>query len=238
MAKKKSLIVIEGDSWERLPNFGSKPLPIVGGPGYDLGRALVDLKYPTENVAYWGDTIAEIARLREYYKALKGLKAEVLLLGGGGNDLLADGRLQTYLKLYDKDRPADQYLKSNFQFDLDAVMSAYEMILRDIYGDPDLTKVQVIVHGYDYARPMRLGWLGNPMAAMGITEFEGDLQKAIVKQMIDAFNDRLRALATRWKGVTYVDFRGMVGDRWHDELHPKKDAFADLAAHLVKTAGL
>ena len=33
-------IVVEGDSWERLPDWGMKSLPVVGGTNFDLSRAL------------------------------------------------------------------------------------------------------------------------------------------------------------------------------------------------------
>jgi hypothetical protein len=230
----KPLILIEGDSWERLPNFGAKALPIVGGSGYDLGRALADLKFEIENLAYWGDTIADIQRAKDYRAGLRGTGAKYLLLGGGGNDLLGNGRLQTFLRLYDPARKPEDYLKPAFYDALDDVMNCYKLILHDIYDRAEFRHVVVIVHGYDYAQPMELGWIGEPMATQGIDRYHPKLQAAIVKIMIDAFNDRLADLPRIWPSVVYVNFRGMVKGRWHDELHPRKEAFVDLAKHLAE----
>lgn len=234
----KPLIIIEGDSWERLPNFGAKGLPTVGGTSYDLSRALADLGYPIENLAYWGDTLAAISVAKDYLRALTDTKAKYLLLGGGGNDLLGGGRLQSYLRVYQDGLAAADYLKPNFELDFADVIARYRLILNEIYEKPHLSDVTVIVHGYDYARPMKLCWIGGPMEQQGINDDHPDLQIAIVKVIIDRFNAELKALKKTWKKVVYVDFRGKVGDRWHDELHPEKEAFADLAKMLVKKAGL
>ncbi|MEJ1157963.1 hypothetical protein [Prosthecomicrobium sp. N25] len=231
----KPLIVIEGDSWERLPNFGAKSLPIVGGTGYDLGRGLEDLGYPVENIAYWGDTIAEIWRIKDYRRALRDTGAKHFLLGGGGNDLLGEGRLQTFLRLYEKGRKTEDYFKPGFYKALDDVMDTYKLILHDVYDRPEFRDVTVIVHGYDYAKPMKLGWIGEPMAMQGIDEYHPKLQDALVKYMIDHFNERLADLRRYWPKLVHVDFRGMVKGRWHDELHPRKEAFVDLALHLSQS---
>lgn len=231
-AAKILSFVVEGDSWEHLPDFGLKALPIVGGPNYDLSRALAARGHTIHNIAYWGDTIAAIAGARDYLNALKHTKAKLLLLGGGGNDLLGGSKLKTYLRLYSPERQPKDYLLDSFYQELRNVILHYEAILESIAADSALKNVKIVVHGYDYARPMKLGWLGEPMAFVGIDEYKAELQIDIVKVLMDAFNEELKAFARRHKAVTYIDFRGVVGDRWHDELHPSKAAFAELAAIL------
>lgn len=227
-------IIMEGDSWERLPDFGPKALPIVGGSSWDLARGLGDFGFRVHNLAYWGDRIADIVSCKDYVAGLRQTGARALVLGGGGNDLLADGRLATYLRLYDRDLAVEDYLKPQFKIDLDKVMLDYEIALYDIAGDPDIAGTPVFVHGYDYARPMELGWLGKPMTLMGIDPLKDTLRAGIVKVMIDRFNNRLKRLEAQWDNLHYVDFRSMVGDRWHDELHPEKAAFEDLAGYMAK----
>jgi hypothetical protein len=231
MAKKptkKAMIVIEGDSWEHLPDWGLKALPIVGGSNYDLSRALNDLGYPILNIAYWGDTIDEISKRLDCINALKSTGAEYMRLGGGGNDLLHDGNLRHLIALYERDRPPEEYLKPAFEIVLNRVVNAYDTVLTAILAHK--IDVTVLIHGYDYARPMQLGWLGEPMSFMGIDD--PNLQQDIVNVMMNRFNFALAEFAPRWKNVRYVDLRGTVGTDWHDELHPNKVGFKKVAKKI------
>ena len=162
---------------------------------------------------------------------LKSTKAKLFLLGGGGNDLLQNGNLSKLLELYDQDRPVKKYLKPEFKIALGRVISHYELCMSALKIHR-LSRVLVIVHGYDYAQPMDLGWLGEPFHHMGIDELP--LQSAIVKVLIDAFNTELRKFAKRHNNVIYVNLRNTVGDRWHDELHPSTEAFTEIAAKIEK----
>lgn len=222
-------MVIEGDSWERLPDWGPKRLPIVGGSNYDLARALAKPGRTLENLAYWGDTIEEIAQRLDFIQALGDTRAPYFLLGGGGNDLLQDGSLRKYLVVTNRDnlKPAD-YLKPEFEVALRRVMKNYEICLDalDIHG----LKPKVILHGYDYAQPMELGWIGEPMRFMGIDDLA--LQQAIVNVMMDRFNVALKKVAKDRKRVKYVDLRGTVGNDWHDELHPSRAGFERVALKI------
>lgn len=227
-------IIMEGDSWERLPDFGPKALPIVAGSSWDLARGLADFGFRVHNLAYWGDTIADIVSCKDYVAGLRQTGARALVLGGGGNDLLGGGRLATYLRLYDRDLAVEDYLKPQFKIDLDKVMLDYEIALHDIAGDPDIAGTPVFVHGYDHARPMELGRLGEPMTPMGIDPPKDALRAGTVEVTIDRFDNRLKRLEAQGDDLHDVDFRSMVGDRRHDELHPEKAAFEDLAGYMAK----
>jgi hypothetical protein len=229
---KPIVMVVEGDSWERLPDWGPKGLPTVGGTNFDLSRALQARGHIIHNLAYWGDTIADIARAGDYVLALRHTKAPFLLLGGGGNDILGEGRLKTYLRLFAPEREPGDYILDTFYSDLRRVILHYVAILDRIAADPAIKNTKVIVHGYDYGRPMRLGWIGEPMEFVGIGWDRPELQNGIVKILIDALNTELAALAAKRDKVIYVDFRNKVGNRWHDELHPRREAFDDLASIL------
>jgi hypothetical protein len=231
---KPVVMVMEGDSWERLPEWGPKGLPIVGGTNFDLSRALQARGHTIHNLAYWGDTIADIARAGDYLMALRNTRAPFLLLGGGGNDILGGGRLKTYLRLFAPERRPRDYILDTFYTDLRRVILHYVAILDRIAADAAIRNTKVIVHGYDYARPMRLGWIGEPLEFVGIGWDRPDLQNGIIKILIDALNTELAALAAKRNRVIYVDFRNKVGNRWHDELHPRKEAFEELAAILEK----
>ena len=226
-----ALIVMEGDSWERLPDWGLKKLPIVGGSNYDLERALTALGHDVRNLAYWGDTIEDIAGRLDFIGALKKTGASHLILGGGGNDLLSEGKLVKHLMLYLDDRKPEDYLKPSFDEVLNRVMKFYEICFDAL--DIHKLKPKVIVHGYDYAKPMNLGWLGEPMSFMGIDD--PDLQQSIAKVMMNRFNKALKALANGRKRVTYVNLRGTVQNDWHDELHPNRKGF-ERVAHKIHAA--
>lgn len=59
------------------------------------------------------------------------------------------------------------------------------------------------------------------------------LQKKIVRVMIDELHAMLDRLSNQYKKhFSYAKFRETVGKRWHDELHPRKSAFKDLAKKL------
>lgn len=228
-----TLIVIEGDSWEKLPDLGPIELPMVGGAGYDIGRGLADLGFRVLNLARWGDKLAEIVEAQEYRKVLLSSKARYFLLGGGGNDLLDDGRLASFIRLYGSATEPRDYIKPQFGLALDRIISDYETAIADVIEEPALADVRIIVHGYDYARPVGLRWLGEPFTRMGFDNGPETLPPKIVAEMIDEFNRRLKKLEKKYPAVIHVDLRGTVAGRWHDELHPTKAAFADLAGAVA-----
>lgn len=230
---KKIDLVIEGDSWERLPDWWPGTLPTVGGSDYDLTRALKARGLKVESYAHWGDTIASIAKTQEYLQALREYRPGHFLLGGGGNDFLGEGRLKRYLNIFDPSLAAKDYLKPNFFADLAKAMNAYARVLKDISKVPEIAATKVIVHGYDYARPMSLLWIGEPMKEQGIDNGGEKLMRGVVKALIDAFNIELKAFAAKTPNVIYVNLRNTVKDDWHDELHPNKAAFERCAAKIA-----
>ena len=71
------------------------------------------------------------------------------------------------------------------------------------------------------------------MRARGIDAPE--LQRAIVRCLIDDYNDMLRALeAERPLAFLYADVRGTVGpdSAWLNEIHPGPEGFARVAARI------
>jgi hypothetical protein len=234
ISKKPSLnIFAEGDSWFNLPDFYSA-LPIVGGVDYDVVRGLQDLGHSVISVAKWGHTIEQIAKDRDWRGILKPGATNLLILSGGGNDLLGTkygnvGILRECLrqKPSGEDPPPSYYITSEFDHRLDIVMLNYRRVVADIRGSEDFKKTRIVVHGYDYGQDKRLAWIGEPMEFRNIPEHR---RAGIVKILIDRFNARLSELAASNPTVSYLNLRNTVGaDRWHDELHPQKAAFVDIA---------
>jgi hypothetical protein len=216
--RRKTPIIAEGDSWFKLPDLHPfVPWTLVN---------FLQRKYPISNLAHWGDTLADMILVGEFWPYLMSGDSDVLLFSAGGNDILGDGELWQYLNLFnvDHDKPADApyYVNGDFYLNLDVIIGQYESLIREI----ELRAPHVIVvgHGYDYAIPQPDGpWLGGPMLRQGLDPgFRPQLCQAIVRVMIDAFNHRLRILQGHHaKTFKYVDLRGTIrANQWWDELHP------------------
>lgn len=208
------IIVSEGDSWWQYPF---------------LLRDTIDWlsdDYAIFSLGAAGDLLERMAEKREYLSALEQTGGSILLLSGGGNDLVAGGALDDYLEDFDPVlRPAD-YLKPSFQGLLDSAFGFYERMFTDVQRH--FPSVRMLCHGYDYALPAGGRWLGKPMEKRGIRD--RSLQRKITVEMMDRFNIGLWRVARRMPQVTYIDCRNTVGSgRWHDELHPTNEGYRAVA---------
>jgi hypothetical protein len=143
-------IVAEGDSWFRLPPF-LYPKTCVD--------FLEDAGRPITNMAHWGDTLEEMLVLGEFWSPIDN-GADLLLFSAGGNDILGNGALATYLNLFDvgHTKPADApyYVKQAFYDNLDIVVSNIETgLIKPMAGRRAGKKI--IMHGYDYVIPRPRG---------------------------------------------------------------------------------
>lgn len=232
-AKKKATsqeIVAEGDSWFRLP-----PL-IYPRTCIDF---LQDMGYSINNVAHWGDTLADMLKPPTDFWPPIDAGADLLLFSAGGNDILEG--LAGYLNLYDvghtKPSDAPYYVKQAFYDNLKIVISNIETGLIQPMAARSAGK-KIIMHGYDYVIPRPHGpWLGSAMEFNGLDPtFHAALCQAIIRVLIDAFNSRLKALASKYSNVfIHLDLRGTVGkNEWFDELHPKEVAAKKIATKFAK----
>ncbi len=208
------IIVSEGDSWFQYPLLLK-----------DTIDWLME-DYAIMSLGAAGDLLQRMASKKEYLSAIKEYNAEILLLSGGGNDLVAGGALAMHLEDFDPAlKPAD-YLLPSFQALLDGALEQYELMFTQVRQS--FPHVSILCHGYDYPVPNKDKWLGKPMESRGIKD--KSLQKAIAASMMDQFNRRLRRLAKAMPNVTYIDCREVVGDdRWHDGLHPTNEGYRDVA---------
>jgi lysophospholipase L1-like esterase len=211
------VVVSEGDSWFQFPIKLEDTIDHLYGKGFavrSLGAA--------------GDTLKNMLAEREYVDAIRETGATLFLLSAGGNDALGGGNLRTHLRDFDPSLSPSAHLLPSFGRLLDKTIVMYESVLRDVEALPG---VVTLCHGYDYTIPNAGKWLGNPMASRGIVA--PDFQRAIARQMIDTFNDRLKLLTGRFGSrAVYVDARGAVGpglESWFDELHPKDAGYGRVA---------
>ncbi|WP_324754102.1 caspase family protein [Roseovarius sp. Pro17] len=211
---KGPIIVEEGDSWFQFPI---------------LLRDTIDVlmeEYAVFSLSAGGDTLANMAARAEYRKAIEQTGATILLLSGGGNDLVADGDLSRHLRKFNPDLAARDYLLPSFDQLVATALGQFDRIYRDVAAR--YPKVRILCHGYDFAVPNKGKWLGKPMIANGIKDAR--IQVDIAKIMMDRFNDAMAGLARRHSHVTFLNLRGTVGGaRWHDELHPTNEGYRDVA---------
>lgn len=225
-------IVAEGDSWFRLPQIFPFPKTCID--------FLQQSGYPATNLAHWGDTLDEILLAGQFWPYVDG-GADLLLFSAGGNDVLGNGALASFLNLFDPDmtKPSDApyYVKPEFYDNLNDIVGNLENGLIKPMAARHANK-KIIMHGYDYVIPRPQGpWLGSPMAFQGLDPaFNASLCQAIVRIMIDAYNSRLKALAAKYSDVfIHLDLRGTVKKtEWYDELHPKEVAARKIAAKFAK----
>lgn len=216
----------EGDSWFQHPLLTD----IID----NIGR-----HYPVYCVSAAGDTIQNYFKEGDLFKKLAEMKPALLLLSGGGNDILGD-EMPKFLRDQFDDAPegerADRFFAAPFFATLDNVKTLYRQIFQRI--EKERPGMPVLVHSYDYPRPLKPGvnkssWLGERFDAKKIAR-EAD-RSAAVHLMIDEFNKRLQEVAGEFKNVHYLDLRGRVADnQWDDEIHPNDVGFDRVSAIFLR----
>ncbi len=224
---QRPILLAEGDSWFQYPLWLKDVIDYLSAD-YNimcLSAAGDELSEMIEDGDYW-----------DYLEALsdQGHPIRALLLSGGGNDIVGDP-LVDLLNDYDPHGSAATHLnESNVSEMFAEIEAGYIGIIERVRSR--FSDLPVVVHGYDYARPLPDqgfkippldGWLGEPMRRKGIPD--GPLQAEIIKLLIDRINLVLEQLAGR-EGVHFVDNRDVVASDWHDELHPKDEGFKRVAA--------
>ncbi len=220
---KGTRIVSEGDSWFQYPVLLDDLIDQVSFEKdlavYSLGAA--------------GDLVERMARQREYKRALRDTKSPVLLLSGGGNDLLGDGRFKNLLLPFSAGASAHDLVNMTALKEVsDEILGFYRQILVDVRDNHP--GVMVFGHAYDTPFPKKNGkYFGAPLEDAGIGL---GLGREVIEVIVDDFSDRLRALADEFSNYQFVNMKGTVGDHhnsWRDELHPESKGFARAAEPLI-----
>ncbi|WP_096786385.1 hypothetical protein [Rhodobacter sp. CZR27] len=204
-------VVAEGDSWFQYPFLID-----------DVIDHLFD-RWAIYCVSAAGDLLQDMARQEEVTVAVLSEKPDVLLLSGGGNDVLGGGALQKYLLRHDPALDAAGHVGPAFDGILNGTIAIYaDLIERSLAAGAK----RVVCHSYDYVIATGGRWLGRPMLAQGITD--PHLQREILKVLIDRFHEALVGMAAGFgTRVSIADCRGRVPDSaWFDELHPTSQGFA------------
>jgi lysophospholipase L1-like esterase len=215
-------IVSEGDSWFQYPFLLD-----------DVIDQLFDA-YAILSLDAAGDLLSDMVRQNELVSAVVQERPDLVLLSGGGNDLLGGSRLARVLPSYEPSRGPEAYLGDEFEANLRQVIADYETLVMRLGSVAPTTRI--LCHSYDHAIPANGRWLGRPLAAIGIAEPR--LQREIIRCIVDRFHQELSRLAERHANVRLVDCRGVVDDKlWHDELHPANAGFRAVAVRFARAIG-
>ncbi len=188
---------------------------------------------------------------QEYLKALGSMAAgQFLLMDSGAYDLLANQGITRLIKPFSPERgdQAELYLQERF----DELLAVWEYLLVQLFTDiaNKFPGVKILVHGYDYPIPSdRIGyhpiqsllrylsgngqWMKLPMEQY-LNIRSPQLQRDILRLMVDRYNELLKKLSEAFDEVYYIDLRGITTDErdWHDELHPSSRAFRRMAERI------
>lgn len=206
-------IVSEGDSWFQYPFLLTDVIDWLSEP------------YAVFSLDAAGDLIADMVRQGELITAVVSERPDVVLLSGGGNDLLGGANLARAVLPFEPGRPPEDYLSAGFDANLGAVLAGYTILFERLARIAPHTPV--MCHVYDHAVPNQGRWLGQPLAMIGVVD--PMLQRAIVRCIVDRFHVALGELAGRFPQVRLIDTRGSVLGRWNDELHPTDGGYAAVA---------
>ncbi len=215
-------LVSEGDSWFQYPIVLSDVIDHLF-PGY----AIYDMSTA-------GDTLQNIRRgIADVIGVIKAEKSHGLLLSGGGNDFLDRDVFARLLRGFNGsfDAAGDYVIAHRVAEVMQSVRADYAAIFGAVIGA--VADARIFCHGYDYAIPRFGGEYLWPV--MDAKEIPEPLRPQIVKLLVDAFNDMMRALATEARfaaNVVYIDCRRTVGPQtgvWYDEIHPFDAGFGRVA---------
>ncbi|OCP05792.1 MULTISPECIES: N-acetylmuramoyl-L-alanine amidase [unclassified Ensifer] len=212
-------IVEEGDSWFQYPLLLDDTIDQLSR---DDDKAIFSLSGA-------GDLLGDMAERREYLAALEQTAAQVMLLSGGGNDMLGGGRFASFLLPYAEGKKAKDLLNTPLlEVELRRAIAAYRQILTEVRQQ--FPTVRVLGHAYDIPYPHSAGrWIGGPLAERGIPL---DMGRSIIELVLGRFAEQLLELQREFTNFRLVDLRGKV-DRgrssWFDELHPKNQGYGRAA---------
>ena len=199
-------IVAGGDSWFQYPILLRDVVNYLSGV------------YSVFSVSAAGATLDDYLKPGStFLEAIPAKRPAFVLLSAGATDLIGDPFPDLLRDAPDPTRTGpERYLSDAFATKLAEVMERYKRILRLLaLQDPP---VKVLIHGYDYIVPVdaaaqdtRTGWLGKTMIGKGIGE-QAD-REAVIRYLLDTFNDQLHQLASTYTNVTYLDLRGTLAAR-------------------------
>lgn len=251
--RKEIKIVAEGDSWF---SFGAGIFKIQKDILHHLKKRGFALRRQKNNFAKAGDTLENMVYGSEFdinenlrtvtncgpesfdavISAVQAFKPKWMLFSAGGNDILGEemAAFLNHRSAYD-----NPFKEDDFRNHVNGPMkkAIKRFIVEVSIANED---VEILMDGYDFpipnGKPIKIAgkkilgpWILNNMGKKGITD--KNEQKAILKKIVDIFNEMLIGLDTEIDNFHHIDLRGKFDNEneWHDEMHLLSDGFKEAA---------
>ena len=212
------------------------------------------------NIAYWGHTLVEILKDKEYFKVMEKNTPDFFIFSAGGNDIRVG--LKNYVKNYskywdysDKDRRIEEltcieHLNRAMSNIIGKIKEGYEDILDEV--TKEFFEMKVFCHGYDYPRICpkkdenetiedeiededKVEYIGNHLSDLEIPYDEMD---AILRPIVDELNKAIEDAVAEYKPrAKFINLRGVASIAefdWIDDMHPGEEGFKALAVKFEK----
>jgi hypothetical protein len=244
---RRPVLVSEGDSWFQFPIFLED---VIDNLFRDFNIWSVDAA---------GDTLDNmVIDHPEYVTALRRYASEVraFLFSGSGNDIVGEdvhgnAIIPQLLRSFEAGRPAAWYVDTEaFAEKLRSIEDRYRKVISTV--SKEFPGLPVICHGYDYAIPgggpgewhhplwAKIDqWIGRAMRDE-LKIVEPQLQRDIVREMIDRFNERIQTLCGgnnangAFRNAWHVDVRSMLSQHlWANELHPTDPGYVQVSQKFL-----
>ncbi len=228
---KRKILVTEGDSWFQYPKYKKLGITLSKEVKDVVDYIIEEPSYNIKSLDAAGDVIRNMFHLSEYSDAIREYKPNAFILSGGGNDFF-----EVFPNMVKQGNPAsiDTYLKASWITEIKVIETYYKGLL-DILTK-EFPNLPIILHGYDYIMPQTNGkWIGRPMIEKGKLNLDG-ARKALIKLIMDKFNQTIIDLSQQYKNVHFIDLRNTVPQNpnyWHDEIHPNDDGFKLVADKFI-----
>lgn len=241
-ALKTITLVAEGDSW-----FSYFPPPdVLDGLRKSIWTRRYKIYGKPKAGAYLNDMVYGGRDLLETFQAIQEHKPDAILFSAGGNDIAGD---ELFCMLWHRNAQAVSAEGNPIELNEKVVTGLIHEVFGKAYRDFISAVRQkagrdlpVIVHGYDYVIPDGRGWGGGfgplpgPWLDPSLTRKgydrtkHADRRRTAINQMIDAFNEMLKALVAEVPNIFHVDLRGtLASNEWANELHPSQEGFRKVA---------
>jgi hypothetical protein len=236
------VVLTEGDSWFSFPSHANT---------IDHIDELLKTRLSLLRLETSGDTLLSMTKGKQRDKVRElfdRYPIDAFLFSGGGNDVVGKELRELFDKVPDGGDWREHIRVEAMDRQYRQIADAYHSLahLRDAYR-PDCW---IVTHGYGYANPSgkatkfwlwpiplnikRGPWIKQNLEDRGIHKAAD--QKAVVKYLIDRFNDVVTSVAASHGRFSVVDNRPSLGARdWSDELHPTRAGFRKVASAFVAT---
>ncbi len=234
-------IVAEGDSWFDYP-LKKDVIDYLIKRGYAI-KKFSQAGDTLENMIFGatyqkkGDRITHDGQvsLQKTLQAIKQCKPKFVLFSGGGNDIVGT-EILGYLN-HKLSKPAELINKPIFKARLAQMKISLDFFINAVHRTKK--DCHILMDGYDYAKINGKGykliirfkgpWILPSMGAKAITVKKD--QTAIIKYLVDEFNQMLRSLDRKYSFFHHIDLRNQFPNdaEWDNEIHLKNRGFKKVA---------